>query len=87
MEMCSLIPGKRVLLRREFCPIFIIYFGQNKKVFYMGSVGNKIENNIKRQRRGKLLFASDFAANVSQKELNSDIQLMPIWVRKILLLS
>jgi len=115
----------------------------------MNSVENKIETNIKKMRRGKLVFASDFSylgnseavfkalqrlqksgllmhtsevrnlsykskllmlivsdlreigdgkvtpqqleiikshfSHISEQELHTDIQLMPIWVRKILL--
>jgi DNA-directed RNA polymerase subunit K/omega len=55
------ISKKVVLLQHEICPIFIIYFGQNKNDIYMESTENKMETHIKKQRRGKLLFASDFA--------------------------
>jgi hypothetical protein len=61
MEIYLPIREKRVPLRYGICPIFIIYFGQNKNDFYMESIENKIENSIKRQRRGKLFFAGDFA--------------------------
>jgi len=46
----------------EFCPIFIIYFGQllNKKP--MESIEKKVEKKIQKQRRGKIIFASDFVA-------------------------
>jgi hypothetical protein len=63
----SLIREKEYFCGVNFVQYLSYILDKTKRFFYMESTENKIENNISRQRRGKLLFASDLYSGNGRK--------------------